>query len=36
MSKPVKKLLRIYTEVTDEALVQPVLEAGKQIAGVTR
>lgn len=29
-------LLRIYTEVTDEALVQPVLDAGKQIAGVAR
>jgi len=27
-------LLRIYTEVTDQALVQPVLEAGKAIAGV--
>ncbi len=27
-------LLRIYTEVTDRALVQPVLEAGKQLAGV--
>lgn len=28
-------LLRIYTEVTDEALVRPVLEDGKRIAGVT-
>jgi phosphomannomutase len=27
-------LLRIYTEVKDEALVRPVLEAGKVIAGV--
>jgi phosphomannomutase len=27
-------LLRIYTEVTDRALVRPVLEAGKQLAGV--
>jgi phosphomannomutase len=27
-------LLRIYTEVTDEALVRPVLEAGRSIAGV--
>lgn len=27
-------LLRIYTEVKDEALVKPVLEAGKAIAGV--
>ena len=29
-------LLRIYTEVRDESLVQPVLEAGKAIAGVSR
>ena len=29
-------LLRIYTEVTDESLVKPVLEAGKVIAGVAR
>lgn len=29
-------LLRIYTEVRDETLVQPVLEAGKAIAGVSR
>jgi phosphomannomutase len=27
-------LVRIYTEVTDQALVQPVLEAGKKLAGV--
>lgn len=27
-------LLRIYTEVTEQALVQQVLEAGKQLAGV--
>jgi alpha-D-glucose phosphate-specific phosphoglucomutase len=27
-------LLRIYTEVTDEKLVKPVLEAGKVLAGV--
>jgi alpha-D-glucose phosphate-specific phosphoglucomutase len=27
-------LLRIYTEVTDQSLVQPVLEAGRAIAGV--
>jgi phosphomannomutase len=27
-------LLRIYTEVTDKALVKPVLEAGREIAGV--
>jgi phosphomannomutase len=27
-------LLRIYTEVTDEALVRPVLEVGRSIAGV--
>jgi len=27
-------LLRIYTEVTDQALVKPVLESGKQLAGV--
>ncbi len=27
-------LLRIYTEVTDESLVKPVLEAGKALAGV--
>ena len=27
-------LLRIYTEVTDEALVRPVLDAGRAIAGV--
>ena len=27
-------LVRIYTEVRDQALVQPVLRAGKQIAGV--
>ncbi len=27
-------LLRIYTEVTDQSLVQPVLDAGKAIAGV--
>ena len=27
-------LLRIYTEVTDEALVKPLLEAGKRLAGV--
>jgi len=29
-------LLRIYTEVKDESLVRPILEAGKQIAGVAR
>jgi phosphomannomutase len=29
-------LLRIYTEVTDESLVKPVLEEGKRIAGVAR
>ncbi|MBI2766652.1 MAG: phosphoglucomutase/phosphomannomutase family protein [Chloroflexi bacterium] len=29
-------LLRIYTEVTDNQLVRPVLEAGKLIAGVAR
>jgi phosphomannomutase len=29
-------LLRIYTEVKDQALVRPVLEAGKAIAGVAR
>ncbi len=29
-------LLRIYTEVSDESLVKPVLEAGKAIAGVAR
>ncbi|WBL35304.1 phosphoglucomutase/phosphomannomutase family protein [Tepidiforma flava] len=29
-------LLRIYTEVTDEALVRPVLDAGAAIAGVRR
>jgi phosphomannomutase len=28
-------LLRIYTEVTDGALVKPVLEAGKALAGVS-
>ena len=27
-------LLRIYTEVTDQALVKPVLEEGKRLAGV--
>jgi phosphomannomutase len=27
-------LVRIYTEVRDQALVQPVLQAGKEIAGV--
>ena len=27
-------LLRIYTETTDEALVRPVLQAGREIAGV--
>ncbi|MGE5595292.1 MAG: phosphoglucomutase/phosphomannomutase family protein [Hyphomicrobiales bacterium] len=27
-------LLRIYTEVTDEALVKPVLQSGMQLAGV--
>lgn len=27
-------LLRIYTEVTDQALVQPVLEHGRRLAGV--
>jgi phosphomannomutase len=27
-------LVRIYTEVTDESLVQPVLDAGKALAGV--
>ncbi|MCK9518424.1 MAG: phosphoglucomutase/phosphomannomutase family protein [Dehalococcoidia bacterium] len=27
-------LLRIYTEVTDESLVKPVLEEGKRLAGV--
>ena len=27
-------LLRIYTETTDEALVGPVLQAGREIAGV--
>lgn len=27
-------LLRIYTEVTDQALVKPVLEAGRELAGV--
>ncbi|MFN0148134.1 MAG: phosphoglucomutase/phosphomannomutase family protein [Dehalococcoidia bacterium] len=27
-------LLRIYTEVTDQALVKPILEAGKALAGV--
>lgn len=27
-------LLRIYTEVTDEALVQPVLDFGRELAGV--
>ena len=27
-------LLRIYTETTDAALVQPVLQAGREIAGV--
>ena len=27
-------LLRIYTELTDQALVTPVLEAGQTIAGV--
>ncbi len=27
-------LLRIYTEVTDKALVQPVLQAGRELAGV--
>jgi phosphomannomutase len=27
-------LLRIYTETTDAALVQPVLAAGREIAGV--
>ena len=27
-------LLRIYTEVTSRALVKPLLEAGKRIAGV--
>ena len=28
-------LLRVYTEVRDEALVRPILEAGKRLAGVT-
>jgi phosphomannomutase len=28
-------LVRIYTEVTDERLVQPVLEEGKQLAGLS-
>jgi phosphomannomutase len=28
-------LLRIYTEVRDEALVKPMLEAGKALAGYT-
>ena len=27
-------LLRIYTEMTDQALVRPVLEAGRELAGV--
>ena len=27
-------LLRIYTEVTDESIVQPVLQAGRELAGV--
>jgi phosphomannomutase len=27
-------LLRIYTETTDQALVKPVLEAGRELAGV--
>jgi phosphomannomutase len=27
-------LLRIYTEVTDRSLVQPVLQAGAGIAGI--
>jgi phosphomannomutase len=27
-------LLRIYTEVTDRALVKPVLETGRELAGV--
>jgi phosphomannomutase len=27
-------LVRIYTEVTDESLVQPVLQAGKALAGI--
>ena len=29
-------LLRIYTEVKDESLVRPVIEAGQRIAGVAR
>lgn len=29
-------LLRIYTEVTDQALVAPVLESGKALAGVAK
>lgn len=29
-------LLRVYTEVTDERLVRPVIEAGQRIAGVGR
>jgi phosphomannomutase len=28
-------LVRIYTEVRDQALVQPLLQAGKQMAGIT-
>jgi phosphomannomutase len=28
-------LLRIYTEVTDQSLVKPVLDAGKALAGIT-
>jgi phosphomannomutase len=27
-------LLRIYTETTDKALVQPILQAGRELAGV--